>query len=67
MKKVIFVLFLLLGLLAGCSQEGVIQDDDNESETVILADDIPTRKIIYEVNLSINTANHSRYALKQNA
>jgi len=57
MKKVIFVLFLLLGLLAGCSQEGVIQDDDNESETVILADDIPTRKIIYEVNLSINTVN----------
>ncbi len=57
MKKVIFVLFLLLGLLAGCSQEGVIQDDDNESETVILADDIPIRKIIYEVNLSINTVN----------
>lgn len=60
MKKLkYFMLLFLLITLVGCkNDEGLINDPGNDdSEVVILADDIPNRKIIYEVDMSINVSN----------
>lgn len=54
MKKAIAIIFVLLGLLGGCSAQEVIQDNDQDSSITILADDVPTRKIVYEVTMHMN-------------
>ena len=60
MKKIhIFMLVMLLLVLVGCSadQEMINDPNENENPAVILADDVPNRKIIYQVTMSINVTN----------
>lgn len=57
MKKIIFVMmFMIFITFTGCQSAEVndFNPDEDESGMVILADDIPNRKIVYEVNLSMN-------------
>ena len=53
------MLVMLLLVLVGCSadQEMINDPNENENPAVILADDVPNRKIIYQVTMSINVTN----------
>lgn len=60
MRKIhMLMLVLLLLVLVGCSADQDVINDPNENENpaVILADDVPNRKIIYQVTMSINVTN----------
>lgn len=56
--KYLIVLTMLL-VLVGCQndEEMNYEPGNDDSEVVILADDIPNRKIIYEVDMTINVSN----------
>lgn len=60
MKKwMYFMIVIMLLSLIGCSREAGLDNEpgNDDSEAVILADDIPNRKIVYEVTMSINVSN----------
>lgn len=62
MKKMsYFFIFFLILCLSGCKsdEDYFTEPEDDDSINVILADDIPNRKIIYEVNMSLNVPNLS--------
>ncbi|MFU8793479.1 MAG: DUF4349 domain-containing protein [Acholeplasmataceae bacterium] len=73
-KKIFFLLFIFLSvfLLTGCASDGSLDYEsgvpENEAGDTLLIDQIPTRKIIYEVDLSIYTKDleESIHTLKSN-
>lgn len=62
MKKVkfLFVFFLVLCFFGCKAEDEVLTEQESENiNNTLLADDIPNRKIIYEVDISINVSNLS--------